>query len=283
LALGHALLRTSISILTERHPINPLNEGQIGPYRVGHALCFKACKTYRSILHLTEIGASHDVTQLGRTLFETVLANQFVLVPRVAFGIKGFSDSDLTSELRACIYVDFQVISKYRDLVRHMGDPRFSTVLANIDIERERKRAAQAEQEIGQFWTNRIESHPRTYSGFSVRELADKLDPDLSKWYAGLYGEQSKSIHATDGISHIRFDNAEQRFLPKWHSSIWDVQSALLAASSFMWRCIADLHNRFHFGKSPHEDIDTKTELDLAIAMLNRIEEKMQAPVKWDN
>jgi hypothetical protein len=275
LKLGNALLSTAVSILTERDPIKPPEASEVVAYRAGHALCFKACKTYRSILLLTEIGASHDVQMLGRTLLETVLATLFVLVPRVEFGIKGFSDNDLTSELRARIYVAFPVICKYHDLIAHQADPRFSATLANIDDEKFRQNGAEAEHEIGPFWTARIKRRPRTYSGFTLRELAQKLDPDLSHWYAGIYGEQSKSIHAIDGISHVRFDVAEQRFLPNWHSSLWDVQGALLAASVLMWRCIVELHNRFSFGGNPHEDSDTTTELNLAIAMLGQIEKSM--------
>ena len=281
LKLGHAIRSASISILTERRPLKAPESTEILAYRVGHALCFKACKTYRSVLRLTEIGASHDMQILGRTLFETALATLFVLAPRAALGINGFPDNDLTSEFRARIYVAFPAIHKYRDFVRHQADPRFSATLANIDSAKLQQIAAAAEHDIGPFWTARIKRRPYTYSGFSLRDLAEKLDPDLSHWYAGMYGEQSKPIHATDAAQHVRFDQLEHRFLPKWHASLWEVQSQLLAASILMLRCIVELHNRFSFAGNPREDIDTKTELAIAMGMLQRIGQGMGvAPIQ---
>ena len=275
LQIGSAPLSVCISIIEERQPTKPLVKEEFIPYRVGNALCIKACKTYRSVLILSQYGAADDATILGRTLFETTLAVLFVLRPTVTLGIKGCPDKDLTSDLRAKIYSALQPIAKYRELLKHSSDLRFAQVMAAIDFSKVKAAADRARAEIGPFWTNRLEKSPYTYSGFRLPELAEKLDPDLSHWYARMYGEQSKPAHAVDAHRHVQWDKVNERMIAKWHSSLWDTQQTLLVGGALLCRCLTELNGRFRFEKNSRDGIETDHELLIAMRLLEQIEKGM--------
>lgn len=269
LYFGDSLLSSCISILTDRHPTALPETGEAVSYRVGHALCFKACKTYRSVLHLSQIGASYDADVLVRTLFETTLATLFVVFRNVALEIPDFPDDELTSDCRARVYLAFGTMQEYRDFLRKRFDPRFGTAIA-ITEERLRRSSEKAESVIGPFWASR-QKRSRTYSGFKLNDLAEKLDPMLSKWYAGIYAHQSLPTHALDAANHVQFDEIDGQMMPRWQSTIYEVKITQYAAGYFLCRCISELHNRFRFAKNQRLDIDTAQELELSWTALGRI------------
>lgn len=270
LMFGHAFLDTCVSILTERHPTKPPAPDNIVSYRVGHALCVKACKTYRSALLLAQIGASHDMHILGRTLFENAMAVVFVLRPGVQLSIKGFPDDQLTPEVRARVYANFEPIRQYQDFLRLKNDSRFDMVTSKVNADRLRDNAAHAETEAGSFWADRMKKRPYTYSGLTLRELAAKLDPDLSRLYASVYGLQSKPVHAVDASQHVRMDDG--RMIAKWHTSPQDVRGVLVFAGAILCHSISELNRRFEFEANPHDGTATSLEIQMAIKVLETME-----------
>ena len=89
LTVGYALLELAVDIVSQRQPTISTQDhtDKIIAYRVGHALCFKACKSFRSSLLLAEVGASNDLTIISRSMFETYVAASFVLRDHVALDL----------------------------------------------------------------------------------------------------------------------------------------------------------------------------------------------------
>ena len=102
LTAGQALLELAVDIVSQRHPTVSTQEqtDKIIAYRVGHALCIKACKSFRSTLLLAEIGASNDLTIISRSMFETYVAASFILQDHVELDLPGVDDTTLTPNKR---------------------------------------------------------------------------------------------------------------------------------------------------------------------------------------
>jgi len=275
LRFAYKMLDASLSILEQRIPRKPPNGiDEIVAYRVANALCIKACKSFRSIHRLALVGATHDIDILSRSLFETTVALVFVLKTTVALGIKGFDDLLLTSELRAKVYAAWAPIRKHSDFLVIKDDPRFpKTIIDKIDIKRLEANADEARRDVGQFWAERL-SKAKSYSGFNLKDLVARLDPDLSKWYAVAYVLQSKLVHASDAGHHVRLDETTKQMLANWHTSVDDVRHALISASALLLKCFWELDERYDFEDSPNDDKQpTKVELQymmVNIAMLQR-------------
>ncbi len=78
--VGQALLKLAVDIVARRRPTvsTQVQTDKILAYRVGHALCIKASKSFRSSLLLAEVGASNDLTIISRSMFETYVAASVV-------------------------------------------------------------------------------------------------------------------------------------------------------------------------------------------------------------
>jgi|GEM_PF-3558797 len=280
LKFGSAFLGTCVSILTERYPRVAITEDNHFACRIAHALCAKLCKTFRSTLALAQIGATHDIEILCRTAFETSVALLFVLRPTVKLDIDDFDDSLLTSDLRAKIYAAHYSIHRFRDFSRLKSDTRFNTaVRAKVDIEKLKQAAVADERQIGAFWSKRIARPPRTYSGFNLKELADKLDPDFSMWYAVAYGLQSKPVHAVDAIHHVKHDEEHGRMLVKWHTSIESVRDLIIAMSGLLLKSFCEFDLRFCFEDSPTgAKSSTAAELNFALCVIAKLQRKHFPP-----
>lgn len=271
-ALGYALINQCKSIVSERTPRNlPVGEGEQVAYRVANALCIKATKTFRSVMALVEIGASHDADILNRTLYETAVATVFVVRPAVSLQLKDFADAQLTRELRAKIYIAYGPIKKLDEYERHANNPMFQSIIVEgPQMQKHRVAAATAESMVGAYWAKRIKKNRRGYSGFALKDLAGKLDQDFVRWYEAVYGEQSKATHAYDAVKHVQFDG--DRMIPKWHTSIHDVQGAILFGGSLLVKCFDELHKAYDFSDNDRDKISTELELLAAFGVLASIQ-----------
>lgn len=259
LTVGQALLKLAVDIVSQRLPTvsTQSQTDKIIAYRVGHALCFKACKSFRSSLLLAEVGASNDLTIISRSMFETYVAASFVLRDQVALDLSGVNDAVLTQNDRARLYVAFGVINKYEELKKHKSDPDASHVLAAIDPKGFADEADMAASDVVQDWAERFRKHPRTYSGLSLRQLSSKLGPEYLGWYTKVYGEQSKSTHATDFQKHVFYSKAEGRFLAKWFPSVDEVQQLVGINALMLWGSLDLLNKQFQFAENTEADIQS--------------------------
>ena len=259
LTVGQALLELAVDVVAERLPTvsAQVQADNIIAYRVGHALCFKACKSFRSSLLLAEVGASNDLTIISRSMFETYVAARFVLRDQVALDLPGVNDAALTPNDRARLYVACIAINKYEELKKHKSDPDASLVLASVDPKRFADEADMAASEVGQDWAERFRKHLRTYSGLSLRTLSSKLGPEYLGWYTKVYGEQSKSTHATDFQKHAFYSKAEDRFLAKWFPSVDEVNQLVGINALMLWGCLDFLNKQFQFDQNTEAEIQS--------------------------
>lgn len=267
LTVGHALLELAVDIIDQRHPKVSRQDrtDKIIAYRVGHALCIKACKSFRSSLLLAEVGASNDLTIISRSMFETYVAASFILRDHVALDLPGVDDTVLAPNDRARLYVAFGVINKYEELKKHKSDPVTAQVLAGIVPKPFADAANAAANDVGPDWAERLRKSPRTYSGLRLGTLSSKLGPDILGWYMAIYGEQSKSIHATDFPKHAIYSKSEGRFLARWFPSIDEVQQLVGFNGLMLWGCLELLNKQFQFAEN------TDTDLQIFLPLLARI------------
>jgi hypothetical protein len=250
--VGQGLLALAVDIVDQRVPTVSLKVqiAKILAYRVGHALCIKACKSFRSSLLLAEVGASNDLTVISRSMFETYVAASFVLRDHVVLDLPGVDHLALTPNDRARLYLAFGPIYKHEELKRLKSDPDASQVLAAIDPKPFADEANAAANDIGQDWAERFRKHPRTYSGLSLRQLSSKLGPEYLGWYTKVYGEQSKSIHATDFPKHAFYFNSEGRCVARWFPPIDEVQQLVGMNGLMLWGCFELLNKQFRFAEN---------------------------------
>jgi hypothetical protein len=265
--VGQALLELAVDIVSRRVPTvseQVQTEKQVA-YRVGHALCIKGCKSFRTSLLLAEVGASNDLTIISHSMFETYVAASFVLRDHVALDLSGVNDEALTPKERADLYFAFGIINKYEELKKHKTDPDASPVLAGIDPTPFEEEANAAANDIGQDWAARFRKHPRTYSGLSLGKLVSKLGPEVRGLYSTIYGEQSKSIHATDFQKHIFYSKSESRFLARWFPPVDEIQQLVGLNGLMLWGCLELLNKQFRFAEN------TETDLQNVLPLLARI------------
>jgi len=257
LNVGQELLELAVDIVSQRLPTVSMQvqTDKIIAYRVGHALCFKACKSFRSSLLLAEVGASNDLTIISRSMFETYVAASFVLRDHVALELPGVDDATLTPNARARLYLAFGVINKYEELKKHKSDPDASQVLAGIDPKPFADEANATANDVGQDWAERFRKHPRTYSGLSLRQLSRKLGPEYLGWYTKVYGDQSKSTHATDFQKHAFYSDSEGRFLARWFPPVDEVQQLVGINGLMLWGCLELLNKHFQFAENTEADL----------------------------
>lgn len=257
LTVGRALVELAVDIVARRHPTVPRqdHEDAITAYRVGHALCIKSCKSFRSSLLLAEVGASNDMTIISRTMFETFVAANFVLRDHVALGLAGVNDAALKPNDRARLYVAFYAINKFEEVKKHKSDPELAKVLASIDPKSFEDDANAAATGVGQDWAKRFRKHPRTYSGWSLKELSTKLGPEILGWYVTVYGEQSKATHATDLLKHVIFSETEDRLLARWFPPVGEVRQLVCINGLMLWGCVDLLNKQFHFEDNTEADL----------------------------
>ncbi len=268
LIIGQALLELAVDIVSRRLPTVSMQQIQRDKnfaYRAGHALCIKACKSFRSSLLLAEVGASNDLTIISRSMFETYVAASFVLRDHVALDLPGVDDAALTSNDRARLYLAFGFINKYEELKKHKAHPDTSQVLAGIDPKPFADEANAAANDIGQDWAKRFCKGARTYSGLKLRELSSKLGPEILGWYMAVYGKQSKSTHATDFQKHAFYSSSEDRVLARWFPSVDEVQRLVGINGSMLWGCLELLNKQFQFAEN------TEADLQIYLPLLARI------------
>ena len=198
-------------------------------------------------------------------MFETYVAASFVLRDHVALDLPGVDDAALTTNDRARLYVSCITINKYEELKKHKSDPDASLVLTSIDPKRFADEADMAASDVGQDWAERFRKHPWTYSGLSLRKLSSKLGPEYLGWYTKVYGEQSKSTHATDFQKHVFYSKAEDRFLAKWFPSVDEVQQLVGINALMLWGCLDLLNKQFQFAEN------TEADLQIYLPLLARI------------
>ena len=109
------------------------------------------------------------------------------------------------------------------------------------------KAAQNYKKDIGPKWTKTLMSHPFTFSGLNISDLARSLGTPFPKWYDIVYSSQSAHVHPADLEHHMQIDE-EGTTMPKWHESPEHICRALQAAISMFHVIIGMMNHHVKFG-----------------------------------
>lgn len=173
-------------------------------------------RQFRSIISLCEIGMAEDATILARSLFETLLAERFLLQkPRPLAGcgkdLRARRDvlgkckpTARSADFRADLYRAKAVLSWERTgdhVSRRHGSKRLLSAKSRASMA---ATVADIERTIGTDWLRVLKAPPRTYSGLSVAHQAENYK--LDDWYLKVYGPQSACVHASNALAGFKMD-----------------------------------------------------------------------------
>ena len=215
LKIASAILDLATGIYTSGTPMKPGKGLDDFVVIVALGLVAKACKQYRAIGEMVELGVGEVADSNSRMLFETMLAVHFVLRPRVILKRDGkklaaIKGKPLTTKFRTSLYLASDAFNGRKlanELLATPGLKRQMSKEARTEILRQ---ATEWETEIGPDWAKRLKEG---YAGVKVINLAESLG--FERLYHSIYRITSGGVHATDATGHIRLDDdpkAEWRF-----------------------------------------------------------------------
>ena len=214
-----------------------------------YVLDVRACRQFRSVVELCVRGEAHDASILTRTMFENLLALEFVLKSRILlkpykkrYGSK--APSSMPRLLRARLYLTYfgfqWEVLKSRNRSK-AGAKRPSRRLASLVPKSVLDRY---ESLIGSTWVERFKQFPRTYSGLTVSELAQAIGPVYARWYNVVYAIQSGAVHASNSAGLLHFSGAI------WHDTPCHVEETLGPAMDIFLAGADLLHKNIGFGSA---------------------------------
>ncbi|HUT90875.1 MAG TPA: DUF5677 domain-containing protein [Thermoguttaceae bacterium] len=214
-----------------------------------YVLDIRACRQFRSVIELCMRGEAHDASILARTMFENLLALEFVLKPRISLKpyrkrYKHDAPSSMPRLLRARLYLTYYGFQWEAFRSRHGSKPgvrRHARRLASCVPEQILKNY---ESLIGSIWVERFTKRARTYSGLTVAELSQAIGPVYARWYNVVYAIQSGAVHASNAAELLHFNNAI------WHDAPDDIEVALTPAINIFFAGAESLHKHIGFGSA---------------------------------
>jgi hypothetical protein len=200
LSLAAAILDLGTGIFTSGRRITPAEGIDDFGVMVGLGLLNKACKQYRAIGSMVELGLGDVADANSRMMFETMLASHFVLRAEVNLTRNGkavpeLSGRPLTTRFRTSLYLANDAINGRRIVHRLQQTPGLADqfpVETYALIERD---ATKAEAEVGEQWAKRI-LDVGAYAGVTVQHLAESLG--FLELYLSVYRVTSSGVHAAD-------------------------------------------------------------------------------------
>lgn len=202
---------------------------------------------YRAMVAVCELGDSSNADILGRTIYEGVLAERFILkrrykaantrkLPKLPSGV-------VASDFRALLYGAAPKLKFCRTIettAKSRGLKRFSKArLALAATIRD-----EVKKEIGTTWYGILNNQPNTYSGLSVQDLAKCCA--MGQQHGAIYPMQSGNAHANWAIDRLRVSGSQHQIqLHGDHERLPAVMSSNLRLFVMMLR---DINRVFKLG-----------------------------------
>ncbi len=252
---SNALLDHCVEMIT-LHPENisrkQIND-EIVRYRTSHAICIKACKTFRASIALTSVGSVGELNILSRTLFETFVALNFLLQEKLEISKR---IGEVSPELRAKLYLAHGILKRRMKMHELKADPNWKSVqIPNESVVE--ANADQAVADIGEDWARRLTNGAKTYSTLSLRDLISRFDePAYNYWYNFLYSDQSQIVHASDPTSHVGYDKESSRFMATWFGPTRNLGMSLGTNGLLLYGCFRKLHEYCSFEKDVFDELN---------------------------
>jgi hypothetical protein len=251
LRLATEILDLGTSIFTSGRRITPAEDIDDFVVMVGLGLLAKACKQYRAVGAMVELGLGDVADSIARMMFESMLAIHFVLRAEVNLTRDGVPvgpvpNRPLTTRLRTSLYLANDAINGRRLVRGLLQTPGLENHVApeiRVTIE---QHATEWEGEIGEEWTARI-TNARGYAGVSVQHLAESLG--FAELYPSVYRISSSGVHAANAASFIDLDDdAESGVRFSASSNTGGIANALGFASLMLTNVIRLADDRLKLG-----------------------------------
>lgn len=215
-----------------------------------YALDIRACRQFRSVIELCMRREAHDASILTRTMFENLLALEFVLKPRIS--LKRYKDrykkhnppSSMPRLLRARLYLTYFGFQWEVFRSRNKSKPGVKRHAKRLASCVPGQRLNEYESLIGPIWVDRFKKHPRTYSGLSVADLSLTIGLMYARWYNVVYAIQSGNVHASNAAELLHFND------DIWHDAPSDIEGVLRPAMNIFLAGTESLHKHIGFGSA---------------------------------
>jgi hypothetical protein len=188
-------------------PARPEPDEEVTPLELRNCLGFvaKACRQYRGIIALAEIGLGDVAQSNGRMFLETMLTAEFMMRPTVTLKrnnnpLPDVPDCPLTRLHRTKLYLAHDALSTQKTLqgMAGSGDSRHPDADRVVGLAE--SYAKECCDEIGPEWTERLKKS-KSCSGVNIYELADSLG--LAHVYHAFYRPANAGVHGSDASRHI--------------------------------------------------------------------------------
>jgi hypothetical protein len=215
LKIVSTILDLGTSIYTSGTPMKPDKGLDDFVVIIALGLIAKACKQFRAISEMVELGLGEVADSNARMLFETMLAVHFILRPRVILKRDGkklaaIKGRPLTTKFRTSLYLASDAFNGRKLANGLLATPGLKRQMSKEVQTEILKQATEWETEIGPDWTKRLKEG---YAGLKIVSLAESLG--FGPLYHSIYRITSGGVHAADATGHVRLDDdpkAEWRF-----------------------------------------------------------------------
>lgn len=218
------------------------------------ALKIKANRQFQTVIELCERNEAEDAMVIARCMFDNLLAFLFITRPSIRLrqftkkGVQPLVAKNPNRLFRTRLYTAYCEISDQERYQRLLNHPKFAKAaswckpLVDPTIE------AGWEKQLGKAWIDRIKNHPFTYSGLSIRSLANSLGTGTGYYYDLAYPIQSDAVHAADALNYV--ENINGVITSRLESLPHRTLGALEMASLMYLGFATEVSKRFNFGIS---------------------------------
>jgi hypothetical protein len=247
-------------------------------------LNLQACRHFRSIVEHCGRCEALNANIIARSLFETVLAQQFVLGKRIRITVEPILVNGLPAQtqagkprfaakvgsrntaqaarpslprtLRANLYWAHVCIDDQRAAEKLRKVPGLKRAAVVIENGIDYSLTSAFEAKIGPQWSYILRNRPHSYSGLSVADLAKSLHSRFTMWYESIYHVQSRMAHGTDALQQLE-PSSDGRPTPSCLSSEAEVEGALRSGIAMFLANLCILQNNIGFGPEVERTANT--------------------------
>ena len=210
-------------------------------------------RRFRSCVELCSMGYPENATILTRSMFESLVAERFVIGTPIEANARS---SDLAAALELLPpSPQGRAGEEFRSyLYRAMEPLRMVRLSESIGHESQllqhtstwTKVGEEIEKTIGSEWVKRLRK-VRHYSGTSVRLCAE--NHQLLEYYVKVYGLQSSQVHAEDSFRYIACDDDDENSgMALIAGLVNGLELSLFNSGNMLGSLLHDLNGRFSLG-----------------------------------
>jgi Family of unknown function (DUF5677) len=211
----------------------------------------KACRQYRAIVAMDELGLGDVANSNCRMLVETSLAAQFLMRPEVKLrqskkDVAEIPGYPLTTEFRTKLYLANDALTTAKALREMAKDGDLGSEDDDEILGRAEQHAKEQCDPIGPEWTKRLKDSG-SFSGLKIVDLAESFD--RLPVYNAFYRPASAGVHGADARKSMNLEIEDGGAISfRFPISPEDVADALLLASHALLDVLQVASIRFGLG-----------------------------------